>query len=205
VADVAQLVAELEATQTREGVVQRALDEVGEQTSGILQHAHEAAEEIATRSRSQAEGRLRRAEQEADETRREADRYAEQVVEDTRRLWEHRQQLIEDMRQLADEVLGVADDALDRLEQPDTGYVAADLPGAEEAQLPEAEPTAAWPAPDPEQVREPEQQARDLEPAHPAGDGEAQQPPASQQPPAGQLADDTTSELEAPAARQRRD
>src|SRR5215211_3831533 len=96
VADVAQLVAELEATQTREGVVQRALDEVGEQTSGILQHAHDTAEEIAARSRSQAEGRLQRAEHEADEVRRDADRYAERVVEDTRRLWEDRQRLIED-------------------------------------------------------------------------------------------------------------
>src|SRR5215210_9541711 len=122
VADVAQLVAELEATQTREGVVQRALDEVGEQTSGILQHAHDAAEEIASRSRAQAEGRLQRAEREADETRREADRYAEQVVEDTRRLWQDRQRLIEDLRQLADEVLNVSDDALERLEQPATGF-----------------------------------------------------------------------------------
>src|SRR3712207_3107843 len=62
VADVAQLVAELEATQSREGVVQRALDEIGEQTSGILQRAHETAEEIIARSRSQAEGRMQRAE-----------------------------------------------------------------------------------------------------------------------------------------------
>jgi DivIVA domain-containing protein len=119
VADVAQLVAELEATQTREGVVQRALDEVGEQTSGILQHAHDTAEEIAARSRSQAEGRLQRAEQEAEQTRQEADDYARRVVEDTKRLWQQRQRLIEDMRQLADEVLGTADDALERLELPD--------------------------------------------------------------------------------------
>ena len=198
VADVAQLVAELEATQTREGVVQRALDEVGQQTSSILQHAHETAEEIAARSRSQAEGRLQRAEHEADETRREADRYAEQVVEDTRRLWQERQQLIEDMRQLADEVLGVADDALDRLEQPNTGYVATEPPGAEEAQPSEPEPTVAWPMPDREQAPE-QEQGRDPEPAAGARDGEAKQPPA------GEAADDTTSELEAPAARQRSD
>ena len=55
-AEVAQLVAELEATQLRENVVQRALDEVGEQTSSVLQHAHDTAEEITARSRSQAEG-----------------------------------------------------------------------------------------------------------------------------------------------------
>jgi DivIVA domain-containing protein len=162
VADVAQLVAELEATQTREGVVQRALDEVGEQTSGILQHAHDTAEEIASRSRSQAEGRLQRAEQEAEQTRQEADDYARRVVEDTKRLWQQRQRLIEDMRQLADEVLGTADDALERLELPDIRVGAREEPEAElevepelagegvvaagEPPQPDAEPTVAWEA-----------------------------------------------------------
>jgi cell division initiation protein len=122
VADVAQLVAELEATQTREGVVQRALDEIGEQTSGILQRAHETAEEIAARSRSQAEGRIQRAEREAEAIRREADTYSEEIVTETRRLWEDRKRLIEEMRQLADEVLAVADDALERVEEPRTDY-----------------------------------------------------------------------------------
>jgi DivIVA domain-containing protein len=156
VAEVAQLVAELEATQTREGVVQRALDEVGEQTSGILQHAHDTAEEIAARSRSQAEGRLQRAEQEAAQTRAEADHYAQQVVNDTRRLWEDRQRLIEDMRQLADEVLGTADDALERVELPNLSVgeeseVAGEGVIAEEP--PSAETTAVWNAP--EQDEEP--------------------------------------------------
>ena len=122
VAEVAQLVAELEATQTREGVVQRALDEIGEQTSGILQRAHETAEEIAARSRSQAEGRIQRAEREADAVRREADAYSEEIVTESRRLWEDRKRLIEDMRQLADEVLAVADDALERVQEPRTDY-----------------------------------------------------------------------------------
>src|SRR4051794_15424242 len=62
VAKMAALVAELEATQLRETVVERALEEVGEQTSGILQHARETADEITTQSRSQAEGRMQRAE-----------------------------------------------------------------------------------------------------------------------------------------------
>jgi hypothetical protein len=126
VAEIAQLVAELEATQTREGVVQRALDEIGEQTSGILQRAHETAEEIAARSRSQAEGRIQRAEREAEAMRREADAYAEQIVVETRRLWDDRQRLIEEMRQLADEVLGVADDALERVQEPRTDFAEED-------------------------------------------------------------------------------
>jgi len=102
---VRAMVAELEATQTREGAVQKALDDVGVETAGILQRAHEAADELTRRSRSDADARLQRAESEADELRREADEYSEQVVVDTRLLWEDRQRLIEDIRRLADEVL----------------------------------------------------------------------------------------------------
>jgi DivIVA domain-containing protein len=112
------LVADLEAHQTREGVVQKALDELGEETAGILQRAHETADEIAARSRAQADGRLQRAEREAEIVKRDADEYAEQVVVDTRLLWDERQRLIEDIRQLADVVLGTADDAMERLKLP---------------------------------------------------------------------------------------
>ena len=119
VEEMAQLLESLEATQTRETVVQRALDEVGEQTSGILQRAHQTAEEITSRSRAKAEGRLQRAEREAELLRRDADEYAERLIAETRLLWDERQRLIEEMRQLADEVLGVADDATERLSEPE--------------------------------------------------------------------------------------
>jgi DivIVA domain-containing protein len=119
VQEVVVLLSELEGRQSREAVVQRALDEVGEQTAGILQRAHETADEIAARSRAQAEGRIQRAEREAEIVRREADKYAEQVVVDTRLLWQERQRLLEDVRQLADEVLATADDALERVKMPE--------------------------------------------------------------------------------------
>jgi DivIVA domain-containing protein len=118
-AELLSLVDELESRQTREGVVQKALDELGEETAGILQRAHETADEISSRSRAQADTRLQRAEREAEILRRDADEYAEQVVVDTRQLWDERQRLIEDIRQLADEVLGTADDALERLKLPE--------------------------------------------------------------------------------------
>jgi DivIVA domain-containing protein len=118
VEELRTLVADLEAHQTREGVVQRALDELGEETAGILQRAHETADEIAARSRAQADGRLQRAEREAEIVKRDADEYAEQVVADTRLLWDERQRLIEDIRHLADVVLGTADDAMERLKLP---------------------------------------------------------------------------------------
>jgi DivIVA domain-containing protein len=116
---VVELVSELEGRQTRESVVQRALNEVGEETAGILQRAHETADEIAARSRAQAEGRLQRAEREAEIVRRQADEYSEQVVVDTRLLWEERQRLLDDLRQLADEVLATADDAAERVSLPE--------------------------------------------------------------------------------------
>ena len=173
-AQVAQLVAELEATQLRENVVQRALDEVGEQTSGILQHAHETAEEITTRSRSQAEGRIQRAEREAEMIRREAQQYAERVAADTRRLTEERRQLIEELRRYAEDVLTVADDALERLPElladlPEDGQpVSEPEPGTQPTeQLPPPKEAAPAAEPEPEQLPEPATPAAEATPEPP--------------------------------------
>jgi len=118
VQEVVQLITDLESRQTQDTVVQRAIAEVGEETAGILQRAHETAEEIAARSRAQAEGRIQRAEREAELLRQDADAYSEKIVYDTRILWEERQRLIDDIRQLADDVLGTADEAADRVSMP---------------------------------------------------------------------------------------
>jgi hypothetical protein len=161
VAELLELVEDLESHQTREGVVQKALGELGEETAGILQRAHETADDIAARSRAQADARLQRAEREAEILRRDADEYAEQVIVDTRALWDERQRLIEDIRQLADEVLGTADDALDRLKLPEQ------IGNAEETEPLPAEPLP--PEGDPETMAlapevEPEPFADDPEP-----------------------------------------
>src|SRR5579884_2147448 len=60
-----QLVAELQATRSPEAAIKRGLERVGEEVSGILQRAHEAASQITAQSRSEAEDRLERARQEA--------------------------------------------------------------------------------------------------------------------------------------------
>lgn len=132
VADVAQLVAELEATQLPETVVERALDDVGEQTSAILKRAHEAAEEIAERSRAQAGSRIDQAERDAELTRREAEDNVRRLEGDMRSIWQERQRLIEDIRHLADDVLALADDAIDRLPAPGEDETVAEEPGDEE-------------------------------------------------------------------------
>jgi cell division initiation protein len=116
--EVVQIITDLETRQSQESVVQRAIAEVGEETAGILQRAHETAEEIAARSRAQAEGRIQRAEREAELLRQDADAYSEKIVYDTRVLWEERQRLIEDIRQLAEDVLNTAEDASERVSMP---------------------------------------------------------------------------------------
>jgi DivIVA domain-containing protein len=148
-AELRNVVAELEARQTREGVVQKALDQIGEETAGILQRAHETADEIAARSRAQADGRLQRAEREAEIVRREADEYSQQVVADTRLLWEERQRLIEDVRHLADEVLATADDAIERLKLPEP-LAESEATTAEEPPGPIPHPLSIAPSPEPE-------------------------------------------------------
>src|SRR5919206_770162 len=119
VQEVIQIVTDLESRQSQDAVVQKAIAEVGEETASILQRAHETAEEIAARSRAQAEGRIQRAEREAELIRGEADAYSEKIVVDTRILWDERQRLLEDIRQLADDVLNIADDAAERVSIPE--------------------------------------------------------------------------------------
>lgn len=150
VAQVIELITELEATQTREGTVQRALEEVGEQTSSILQRAHETAEEITSSSRAQAEGRLAGAERDAQQMVADAEIEAQRIRTDARGVWQQRSRMIEELRRLSDEVLTMADDALDRLDppgdesttgaiEPTTSEAEAALPGtiAPSAEVPE--------------------------------------------------------------------
>jgi DivIVA domain-containing protein len=115
---VARLVERLEDAAPRDAAVRRALDEVGAETAAILQRAHEAADDITSRSRSQAEGRLTRAEREAEITVSEAEARVRELDADYRRVWDERARLLDEMRQLADDVLGVADDASERIDGP---------------------------------------------------------------------------------------
>ena len=64
------LIAELQISGSPRAAVRHALDRVGEQTSGILQHARETAEEITTSAREEAEDTTGRAKAEAQDPRR---------------------------------------------------------------------------------------------------------------------------------------
>jgi len=114
VARVAQLVAELEATRIPEAAVKRALERVGEETSGILKRAHETAHELVARSRAEAEDRLERARTEAESIVAKARAGLKGLDDDTDRVWAERTKLLEDTRRLADAMLAVAEGGLER-------------------------------------------------------------------------------------------
>jgi len=135
IAEVSRIVAELETRQSSESVIKRALHEVGEQTSSILQKAHDTAEEITRKSRAQSDDRLQAAEREAAALRREADELMRRTEEGTQALLAERREIVEEVRKLADELLGVADDAVERMqdtEAPEAAEGSQEDPEAED-------------------------------------------------------------------------
>ncbi len=127
-----QLVAELQATRSPEAAVRRALERVGEQISGILQRAHETAEQITAQSRREAEDRLELARQEAAQITADAEQRLRDLDTETDRIWGERHRIVEDARELARQLTGLADSASERF------------------------PAAPEPEPDPEAEPEPE-------------------------------------------------
>lgn len=120
VAEVSELIAELDANRSPESAVRAALDRVGEETSGILQRAQEAADALTGRSRVQADDRLEQAEHDAQAIRAEAEARAEELDQDLESLWGERARLIDEVRRLADELTRVATAAADRMPAPPT-------------------------------------------------------------------------------------
>jgi hypothetical protein len=109
-----QLIAELRSTRSPEAAVRRALERVGEEISGILQRAHDTADEITARSRSEAEARLESARREALELTAEAERRVADLDAETERIWAERHSIVTDVRELASRLTGLAEEASER-------------------------------------------------------------------------------------------
>lgn len=73
---VSRIVVELEAMRSPDAVIERALADVGEETSAILRRARKAAEEIIADAESHARDVTEQAEAQARELREEADHYS---------------------------------------------------------------------------------------------------------------------------------
>ena len=117
-----QLVAELQATRSPEAAVRRALERVGEQISGILQRAHETAEEITAQSRREAEDRLEHSRQESAQITAQARIRLKELDVETDRIWGERHRIVDDVRELSRQLVELAEAAANRFppaEEPD--------------------------------------------------------------------------------------
>jgi DivIVA domain-containing protein len=106
------LIAELQISGSPRAAVRHALDRVGEQTSGILQHARETAEEITTSSREEAEEATARAKEEAQDITTGAQRQASDTIS---RASAEADELLAGARTEADEILARASDQSDNM------------------------------------------------------------------------------------------
>jgi DivIVA domain-containing protein len=122
-----QVIAELRVTQTTEGAVQRALERVGDEVAGVLRRAHETADQITARSRSEADDRLQAAIEDSRAITVSARASLRELDVDTDRVWAERQRIIEDARALAEELLGLADAAAERFPSTEEEAAAEDV------------------------------------------------------------------------------
>ena len=138
VAQVSRLVAELHATRSPESAVRRALERVGEQVSGILQRAHETAEQITSQSRAEAEDRLEHSRREGASIIDAAEQRVRELDADADRIWAERLRIVADAEDLAGQLRAIAHDAAERF--PGEQTRAAGEPEPREPEAVEAEP-----------------------------------------------------------------
>jgi DivIVA domain-containing protein len=147
---VNRLIAELEISRSPEAAVKHAVAEVSEQTRGILEQAHQTAEEITARSRAQADDRLQMADREATELRQEAEARVRELDVDAEAIWNERLRLIEDVRDVAQRLISLAEDAVARFPAAHAEDAVEQAPVDDETvALPEAEaeaPTSGEPS-----------------------------------------------------------
>lgn len=119
---VSRLIHELGVTRSPEAAVRHALEQVGEQVSGILQRAGETAEEIALGARQKAEESTARARDEAEETvaraRTEADALlGRSKTEAEAMLAQSREEAAERLRRAEEEVAALREEAEARIRE----------------------------------------------------------------------------------------
>jgi DivIVA domain-containing protein len=112
---VSSIVVELEAMRSPDAVIERALADVGEETSSILRRARKAAEEIIADAESHARERIAAAEAQASELRQDADRY-------NARLRAEGEQVLNDARSQGEEVVARAEADARRLREDAERY-----------------------------------------------------------------------------------
>lgn len=136
VAGLRARIEELEATRSPQGVLRRAMEEVGERTGEILQRAQQSADDIAERARSEAEAQRVNARREAEATVRRAHERARELDSEIDVLWQERQRLLDDTRQIGAQLTQMAAAATERF--PAADAVAEEAPHQDVAAPPVA-------------------------------------------------------------------
>jgi DivIVA domain-containing protein len=136
VQDVTRLIARLQASRSPQAAIKHALDQVSEETKGILERAHETADGITSRSQAQAADRLQRADEEARELIAAAETKARVLDNDADEIWRERKRLVDDVQRVADELTELADAASRRFPAEET----AEEPADETAEIPPPPP-----------------------------------------------------------------
>ena len=158
VALVNRVIADLEAGRSPQSAIKHALDQVSEETKGILERAHETADGITSRSQAQAADRIARAEEEAREIVRGAQTKVRVLDNDADEIWRERKRLIDDVQRVSDELSELADSASRRFAEEPTEdqpvlqiAEAAEAPARDEddEEDPDAEDTQQLPPPPP--------------------------------------------------------
>jgi DivIVA domain-containing protein len=171
VQEVNRIIAELQVSRSPQSAIRHALDQVSEETFGILERAHETADEITARSRSQADDRLQWAEREAREAIAAATERVHALDADAEKVWQERQRLLDDVTRVSGDLMAIVEDAAVRFPAE---------PEAETTPLPELPPPPKR-SPKPAAAAAPEPP-----PAPPAPPEHAPEPPADpDEPPAG--------------------
>lgn len=85
VAALERRIEDLEQERTPDGAVQRRLEQVGGEVSGILQRAHETADQLTSEARAEADQLLESARREAEELRSSSQQEARELTENARR------------------------------------------------------------------------------------------------------------------------
>jgi DivIVA domain-containing protein len=114
VTQVNRIIAELQVSRSPRSAIRHALDQVSDETRGILERAHETADEITARSRSQADDRLQRAENEARVAIEAAEARVRALEEDADAVRKERNRLLDDVREVSDNLRALADVAAQR-------------------------------------------------------------------------------------------
>jgi len=143
VEEVNQVIAELEISSSPASAVRHALEEVSQETSGLLQRAHETADEITARSRAQADDRLQRAQSEADEVRdvaaREAAETRESVAREIEKMRTAGEARVDELRRNADAIMQERRQLIEELREASRSL--AELAAREEARFADDPPT----------------------------------------------------------------